>query len=168
MPADHRQPLPARARALIRPACRAHHRPRPCAGRPRLTTLLAAVTGLLALLPAGACAPAPTTHADGWIAAGYRGRTLSADLPARLDVPAVMAAAELELRARGYTITRSDISLDRGLIEARWAGARTFEKLVVTSRASHTATRVTLTAEPFGDEAASLSILDGMLQRLGQ
>lgn len=102
------------------------------------------------------------------IAASYQFRSLSADIDDGLTVRAAAAAAESALRARGYVITSSETTSDRARIEAKASGDGAFDKMVFDARGTATGTRISLTAEPFGDETRSRTVLDAMLARLGR
>jgi hypothetical protein len=100
------------------------------------------------------------------ILATYRFRTLTADLPATVRVPAVVAAARQALADRGYAV-RPARTEDEGTLEATAPEASDFERVVVSARLTSGGTRVQVTVEPLGDQAESRAILDGILGRLG-
>lgn len=129
-----------------------------------------AAAGLVAAMLAG---PGCATHrvrqrADEGITASYAFRTLYTELEPTVSVPTATAAAEQALRARGYAIAESATNEDRGVVVAKHAGAREFEKTVVESRVTKTGTSIAVRVEPFGDEAASYAIMDALLSRIGR
>src|SRR5436190_3457265 len=99
--------------------------------------------------------------------ASYRGWTLTTNLPAEARVPAVVAAAEQTLRARGYTITTSDSTEEQGEIVAHPPSTNNFPRIVIASARGVSSTTVDMRVEPFGDQELCRSVLDGMLQRMG-
>ena len=134
-----------------------------------LSAWIALTLVFAAILMAGCKARVEQAGTRRDVAAAYRIRTLSADLPGDISVHAAAAAAHSALRGRGYVITRSEVTADSARIEARAHGAGAFDKTVVQARpASDGAVRITVTAEPLGDERASRAILDAMLARLGR
>lgn len=102
------------------------------------------------------------------VQAAYQFRSLSADLPAGISVRAAAAAGESALRSRGYIVTRSDTTSDRSRIEAKAHGDGFLDKVVFEAGIAGAATRVSFTAEPFGDEAVSRALMDALLARLGR
>jgi hypothetical protein len=99
--------------------------------------------------------------------ATYRGWTLTTNLPAEARVPAVVAAAEQTLRARGYTITTSDSTEEVGEIIAHPPRTTNLPRIVIASSRGVSSTTVDMRVEPFGDQELCRSVLDGMLQRMG-
>lgn len=99
--------------------------------------------------------------------ATYRGWTLSTNLPAEARVPAVVAAAEQTLRARGYTITTSDSTEEEGEVVAHPPRTNNLPRIVIASARGVSSTTVDMRVEPFGDQELCRSVLDGMLQRMG-
>lgn len=138
---------------------------RPCGGSPGRVALALTVA---AIVLAGCKARVEQTGRDRQVQAAYRFRTLSAELPRDISVHAAAAAAQNALRGRGYVITVSEISSDSARIEARSHGDGALDKTVVVARPAAGALRISVTAEPLGDEAASRAILDAMLARLGR
>src|SRR5262245_36128212 len=99
--------------------------------------------------------------------ATYRGWTLTTNLPAEARVPAVVAAAEQTLRARGYTITTSDSTEEEGEVVAHPPRTNNLPRIVIASARGVSSTTVDMRVEPFGDQELCRSVLDGMLQRMG-
>lgn len=130
--------------------------------RPRtiLTTLV--LPAVLAFVVSG-CQSHSAYHAN--IVATYDLRTLAADLPAGVRVPAVIAAADAALRGRGYAVTQRTASMDRGCVIARRHGSGLLEEVVVEARLTGPGTLVKIKCCPIGDEAVSRAILDAMLIR---
>jgi len=110
--------------------------------------------------------PAEVEQADG-IVATYSGTELTCDLPESARVPAVIAAADQTLRARGYTIVQSTSTEDAGEIIGRPPRYNNYPRLVVKATGTATGSRVVLEYEPFGNQEVSRSVLDSMLSRLG-
>lgn len=126
--------------------------------------LLVAGAGVLAT----GCSPVVKAHGrQGTVEATYARRTLSATLPASARVPAVIAAAEETVRARGYSVERSTATEEVGVLVARPPRTTDFPVITIDADVVPGATRVRLTVSPFGDQEMSRSILDGTLQRLG-
>jgi hypothetical protein len=116
----------------------------------------------------GACSPqAKVQGSNGDTVATYHRMTLRANLPAESRVPAVMAAADQTLRARGYTIVRSSATEEKGEVVAHPPRSDNLPRLVIESERGVSSTIVDLRVEPFGDQDLCRSVLDGMLQRLG-
>jgi hypothetical protein len=82
-------------------------------------------------------------------------------------VPAVIAAADQTLRARGYSVRRSSSTEETGEIVANAPRYETYPRVVLTTSRHVDSTLVEVTVEPFGDQELSRSVLDGVLQRLG-
>lgn len=104
----------------------------------------------------------------GEVMAGYTVEGLSAKLPATVSVLAVRAAAEAELRGRGYVITDSTGSQDRASIRARGAGEPRSGTTEVSVRLVPRATQIDVDPGWLGDEASARALLDGVLRRLGR
>ncbi|MDX2130460.1 MAG: hypothetical protein SFY69_00215 [Planctomycetota bacterium] len=115
----------------------------------------------------GGCSPAVKSHGQSGLEATYSARTLSAVLPASARIPAVVAAAEDTVRARGYAVVRADATEELGTLVARPPRTSDYPVLELTADLVPNGTRVRLVVKPFGDQEMSRSILDGTLQRLG-
>lgn len=134
-----------------------------------LTAWVAVTLALAFLLIAGCKARVEQAGTRREVSAAYQFRTLSAEVPGGVSVHAAAASAHSALRGRGYVITRSEVNADSARIEARAHGDGALDKTVVEARpAPDGAVRITVTAEPLGDERASRAILDAMLARLGR
>lgn len=131
-----------------------------------MTRILSAV---LVTAAAVGCRSRPAVHgSDQSLVATYRARTLHAVLPATVRVQAVVAAADIALRDRGYAVTGSRSGEDAGTVEGRPADPRFMESVAVHARVVPEGTRVLVRFEPLGDESRSRAILDGILTRLGR
>lgn len=131
-------------------------------------TDLAAIA-LLALIPLALAACQPTVAAQGRdrnVDAAYQFRTLSAKLDPTIQVLTVSAAAEQTLRARGYTVTRASATADTARVSAKRGGSS--DTVVIESWLGDRFTGVSVTCEPWGDQATSRALLDGVLNRLGR
>lgn len=139
-----------------------------CRGHDVARSRAVATVALLALLPMGACrAPSLDQHGTSRVTAAYQGRTLSAELPERIRPPAVIAAAEQSLTARGYTIVDREATADAARLLARPPAGHDLKNVVIRAELSRTGTTVWVRQQPFGDEAISRAILDAVLRRLG-
>lgn len=103
----------------------------------------------------------------GEIEATYFGSDLNATLPGSTRVPAVTAAAEEALAARGQSVYRRDVTESSGTLYAQEPDAGALERTVVHVRTTREGTKITITFQPWGDDARSRSLLDDILQRLG-
>lgn len=127
---------------------------------------LAVLPFALAALPG--CKAQQRAQGERGLVASYSGFTLSADLPAEARVPAIIAATEQTVRARGYTVDAIETTEEAGRLIARPPRTNDpYPRLVVNVSASGDASRITLTYQPLGDQELCRSVLDGVLQRLG-
>ncbi|CAG0998221.1 hypothetical protein PHYC_02700 [Phycisphaerales bacterium] len=115
----------------------------------------------------GACSSVQKSQGSSGITASYKFRTLSVILPESARVPAVLAAAEQTVRARGYSVHKSASTEESGILIARPPRTGDYPSLTIEAAAVAHGTRVELTVAPFGDQEMSRSVLDGTLQRLG-
>ncbi|GJM17874.1 MAG: hypothetical protein DHS20C14_00870 [Phycisphaeraceae bacterium] len=124
---------------------------------------------VVAGLVLGGCADRTTYVAAGrtGLEARYDGVDVEVDLPANVPVPSVVAAGEQVLLRRGHTITASQATGQRGRVVGRPGSRRLHRKVEVDARQIPGATRVWVKVQPGGDEAASRSILEDMLIRMG-
>lgn len=121
-----------------------------------------------ALIGLGGCkAKAGYQGSDRDVMAAYGVRKLRTELPATVRVPAVVAAADATLRDRGYGVTKSHATEDSGRVEAEPRTAGPLHEIVVTAKVIPDGTRVEVLMKPWGNEAKSRAILDGILVRLG-
>jgi hypothetical protein len=132
-------------------------------GRAGVVVVAAAMLGALA----GCKARHGYQGSDGEVLAGYGVRKLRTELPARVRVQAVVAAADAALRDRGYAVKTAHATEDLGRVVAEPPGAGPLQSVVVTAEVVPDATRVEVLLKPWGDEARSRAILDGILVRLG-
>lgn len=118
---------------------------------------------------AGACRPSVSSHGQRRdVLASYQFRTLEAKLGPEVPVLTARAAAEQALRSMGYVVTDASGGADRSRLEAKAAGRGDLDKVVVESWGGAGFTGVSVTIEPFGDQAESRAILDAVLNRLGR
>lgn len=122
---------------------------------------------LISSLVFGCQSSSPATTSDGRQAASYRGRTLTSDLPPRVRVPSVAAAAEATLLHRGYSVSRSPTTEDFARVEGQAPNAGWGECIVIRARQTPSHTRVEITAQPLGDKTLSRAILSDMLGVMG-
>lgn len=99
--------------------------------------------------------------------AEYSYGTLSADLPAGVRVPAVVAAAESSLKQRGYSVASRRATAEEGAVEGKASAGGVGDDVDVGVRAVNAATRVRVRVGLVGDEARSRGILDDVMRRLG-
>lgn len=97
----------------------------------------------------------------------YRMGTLHTTLPPDVPVHSVIAAGEMALERRGYTVTETDATDDRGHVIARPNDGRQISKVRVTSRLVDGGTAISVRTYPGGHEHVSRDILERMLTRLG-
>jgi hypothetical protein len=132
-----------------------------------MTTIVRVLLGMVAL-SLTACSPQVKSHGTQQdVTATYSGTTLSTNLPANARVPAVLAAADETLRARGYAVQRSAATEEKGEIVANAPRYNDFPRVVFRASRGVNATHVEVNVQPFGDQELSRSLLDGVLQRLG-
>jgi hypothetical protein len=102
------------------------------------------------------------------ILASYNFRTLTCSVEREVRVPAVIAAAEVTLRQRGYSIKASRATEEFGEVTGEPFDANILESVVVKARQDkNLSTTIDVRVEPLGDQARSRSILDGILSNLG-
>ena len=99
--------------------------------------------------------------------ATYQGRRLTADLPAEVRVPAVIAAARATLMQRGYAIQSESATEDEGSISAAPPDPGVLESVEVGVKRAASGTHIRIIAQPLGSQARSRAILDGILANLG-
>lgn len=97
----------------------------------------------------------------------YLGDSLFAEIDPAIPVRSVVAAAELVLEQRGYTITAAEATADRGRVVARPSDPRLGRKVTVTARLGFASTNVAVNFNPGGNEAISRDIFERILTRLG-
>lgn len=139
-------------------------------GSGRITTPTGTLIALLlAVCVAGCSAPEARYdwHGKSQTLAAFDSGSLHTELPRTVPVHSAVAAAEMVLERRGYTITASESTDDRGRVVARPADAKLLRKITVTSRLTQTGTAVSIRTDPGGHEHISRDILERMLTRLG-
>jgi hypothetical protein len=117
---------------------------------------------------AGCKAQAVSQGSERHVTASYRFRTLTADLPPDIRVPAATAAAQAALRSRSYAVKESTVTADAGRIEATPVDAGLLDKIIVSVKETGSNARIHVRVEPMGDQAKSRAILDSILTQLGQ
>lgn len=132
--------------------------------RPQLV-IAVALAGLLG----SACSPEVKTHGPNKdVEASYHQAALTTNLPVTARVPAVIAAADQTLRARGYAVQRSSATEDSGELVANAPRYNNYPRVRVRAHSAANATQVEVKVEPFGDQELSRSVLDGILEKLGR
>jgi hypothetical protein len=125
---------------------------------------LAAALGAIAL---AGCAPNYREQGSSGTLATYSGTTLSTNVPHDVRVPAVIAAADQVVRARGYAVDKTEATEEKGTLVCRAPRYNNYPRVIITAERQDTATHVKLRVEPFGNEEQCRSILNGMLEKLG-
>ena len=122
----------------------------------------------MALLAMAGCVAEPSVAPAGrsGLEASFDGREVGVDVPARITVPSATIAGEHTLLRRGNTITAMETTAERGRVVGRPGGRGLHRRVVIEARQVAGATRLSVEVEP-GDEAASRSILEDMMVRLG-
>jgi len=132
-----------------------------------MTRLLVPVIAV-GVLTLAACSPEVKSQGQQKdMTASYSTRTLSASLPDTARVPAIIAAADQTLRARGYAVQKSSATEEAGEIIANAPRYNNYPRVRLRATRMTDATQVEVTVEPFGDQELSRSVLDGVLQKLG-
>lgn len=137
-----------------------------------VVALLGALLGALVGALVG-CRSSEGYEGRSGVMATYRLGTLTSEAPDEVRVPAVIAAADAALRARGYGITSKQVTEDRGWIRARPPGATEpevidLEDVTVWSRVSRNGTKIGVDVKPIRAEAQARAVLDDVLRRLGR
>ena len=128
---------------------------------------LIGLAGTALLLLAGCSSPMPVSQGQTNIMATYEYPSLSAVLPTQARVPAVIAAAEQTVRARGYAVLDLASAEELGKVVARPPRTSDIPTVRIEAYRVFQWTKVVITFVPWGDNASSRSMLDGILQRLG-
>ena len=129
--------------------------------KPLLCTLAAILFSL------AACQSTYRPQGTGGTVGAYRFGRASVRISDPVRIPAIIAAANAALRARGYTIESMQSTADQGCIIARQPDSHSFDKLVVSANLVPGAVEINITRQPFGDEERSRAVMDAILQRLG-
>jgi hypothetical protein len=127
-----------------------------------LTWLVLLGIGLMA-----GCQPAVRAQGQDGLIATYSGLTLTADLPERARVPAVIAAADAVVRSRGYGVERVRATEEEGALLAIPPKSAGFPRVWIHAARVEGGTRVRINPQPWGDEDLARSLLDGVLSKLG-
>lgn len=126
------------------------------------------MAGLLGALPACEGPQADYDwHGQEELLAVYQLGTLYATIPPEVSVHSAVAAGQMVLERRGYTITAIESTDDQGHVVARPADGRTISKVRVTARLVDGGTAVSVRTYPGGNEHAARDIFERMLTRLG-
>lgn len=125
-------------------------------------------TALLALAFAlGACRAQPQPVGSTGLQAEYTFGTLRTQLDPRIGVLAVLDAAEVELRARGYAIDDRTASDDTAGLTARQSAQDAWSNVRVSARHRAQGTELAVFAAPLGDEVTSRVLMEAIVARLG-
>src|SRR5690349_8903028 len=114
------------------------------------TTWALAATATFLMAPGCQSVPSQVGR-DGQYQAVYHRGTLWADLPATIRVPAVVAAADMGLRDRGYAVRTVRTTDDYGRLVAEPHNPGLLESVAVDVRPEDGALRVGVTVKPMGD-----------------
>lgn len=125
-------------------------------------------SAVVSVIPLAACSPQLSTHGRENLTAEYSLGNLTCELPDSVRVPAIMAAAEASLRARGYSISSKSTTDDHGRIYARAPREFAIEGVSIETSVTSAGHQVTIHVDPFGDQARSRVLLDDILARLGR
>lgn len=101
------------------------------------------------------------------VMARYVSGRLTCDLPPTTPVASVLAAANAELRTRGYAIKSSESTEQAGELVAVPPRYASYPRLVVSVTTYADATRVEIEYQPWGDEQLSRGVLGRILEQLG-
>jgi hypothetical protein len=123
----------------------------------------------IAIALTGCSAPSSETtfHGQQQLMAVYTLGSLHTTVPPDVPVHSVIAAAEMAVERRGYTVTSSDATDDKGHVVARPRDGRGISKVSITARLVDDGTGISIRTYPGGHEHASRDILERMLTRLG-
>lgn len=130
------------------------------------TFLLIPLLAVCALL--SACQTTYSSHQLGEqrVVAKYTGRTLFAEVPSTIRVPAVIAAADDVVRARGYTVLRTESTEERGMLASVPPAKDSIQQVVVRAETGDHGTAIRVSYEPFPDRQLCESIFDAILAKL--
>ena len=106
-------------------------------------------------------------HGQEELLAVYQMGTLYATVPPEVSVHSVVAAAQMVLERRGYTLTAVESTDDQGHVIARPADGRTISKVRVSVRLVDGGTALSIRTYPGGNEHAARDIFERILTRLG-
>jgi hypothetical protein len=121
---------------------------------------------LCAFFSAG-CQPAVRNQGQNGLLATYSMMTLTADLPERARVQAVIAAADAVVRSRGYGVETVRATEEEGSLLAIPPKSAGSPRVWINAARVEGGTRVQIKPQPWGDEDVARSLLDGILARLG-
>ena len=132
-----------------------------------LTAALAAGCLLVGLTACDAPRKETSFHGEQQFMAVYQMGSLHTTVPPDVPVHSVIAAAEMALERRGYTITSTDATDDQGHVIARPNDGRSITKVRVSARLVDDGTGITVRTYPGGNDHASRDILERIFTRLG-
>lgn len=135
---------------------------------PALTRAGLLATGLLLAGLSGACQTQGLQGRNRDQQATYTVRALRTELAPEIRVSTCAAAGEAVLRARGFSIAERTITEDSARIVGKAPNDGLFERTIFESYVTPRGTGMLVRVEPWGDEAASRTILDEVLVRLGR
>ena len=113
------------------------------------------------------CQPAVRNQGQDGLLATYSMMTLTADLPERARVQAVIAAADAVVRSRGYGVEMVRATEEEGSLLAIPPKSAGSPRVWINAARVEGGTRVQIKPQPWGDEDVARSLLDGILARLG-
>lgn len=123
--------------------------------------------GLVYGLVGTGCQPAVRNQGQEGLLATYSMMTLTADLPERARVQAVIAAADAVVRSRGYGVELVRATEEEGSLLAIPPKSAGSPRVWIHAARVEGGTRVRINPQPWGDEDVARSLLDGILARLG-
>lgn len=100
------------------------------------------------------------------VVAKYTGRSLFAEVPSTVRVPAVIAAADEVARARGYTVLKTESTEEAGMISSVPPAKDSIQQVIVHANTGDHGTVIQVTYSPFPDRQLCESIFDAILARL--
>ena len=135
---------------------------------PSLFKTLVLLVACAASAVGGGCQTTYSSHqlGDQRVVARYGGRSLHADLPRSIRVPAVIAAADGVARSRGYSVLKSEATEEVGRISSTPPGKDSVQRVVVHASKGDHGTEIRVSYEPFPDRRLCESILDAILATL--
>ena len=134
----------------------------------RTRILVVAAAALMSLAGCRSTKYAAHPYAGQRVVASYSGRTLFAELPAGVRVPAVIAAADENFRSHGYTVSEKESTDEDGRCVGYAPGRQGLPRGVVRCKRGGHGTEVRIVYEPFGEEELSRYIFDGVLGHLSK
>lgn len=117
---------------------------------------------------AGGCQTTYSQHQLGEmrVVAKYGGRSLFAEVPDSVRVPAVIAAADEVVRGRGYSVLRKEATEEVGVLASVPPAKDTIQRVMVHAEKGDHGTSIRVAYEPFPDRELCESIFDAILAKL--